>query len=57
MCILEGDMDRVGPDPGCVKQRTGASEEDVQRVMSLEGVRKWKWLKGKTELEKGVLIT
>lgn len=55
LCISEGDVDRVGcPDPGCVKQGTKASEEDVRRVVSTEEVRRWKWLKDKKELEKGV---
>lgn len=50
-------MDRVGcPDLGCVKQGTKASEDDVQRVVSPEEVRRWKWLKEKRELEKGVPI-
>ena len=57
LCISEGDVDRVGcPDLGCVKQGMKASEEDVQRVVSSEEVRRWKWLKEKRELEKGVLI-
>lgn len=49
-------MDRVGcPDPGCVKQGTKASEEDVRRVVSSEEVKRWRWLRDKKELEKGVL--
>jgi hypothetical protein len=57
LCISEGDVDRVGcPDPGCVKQGTKASEEDVRRVVSSEEVERWKWLKDKKELEKGTLV-
>lgn len=54
LCISEGDVDRVGcPDPGCVKEGTKASEEDVRRIVSLEEVERWKWLRDKKELEKG----
>lgn len=49
-------MDRIGcPDPGCVKQGTKASEEEVRRVVSSEEVTRWKWLKEKKELEKGIV--
>lgn len=57
LCISEGDVDRVGcPDPGCVKQGAKASEEDVRRVVSMEEVARWKWLKEKKELEKGMVF-
>lgn len=57
LCISEGDVDRVGcPDPGCVKQGSKASEEDIRRVVSTEEVARWKWLKEKKELERGVLL-
>ena len=57
LCISEGDVDRVGcPDPECVKQGTKAPEDDVRRVMSSEGVTRWKWLKEKKELEKGMKL-
>lgn len=57
LCISEGNVDRVGcPDPGCVKQGTTATEEDIQRVVSSEEVTRWKWLKEKKELEKGMLL-
>jgi len=57
LCISEGDGDRIGcPDPGCVKQGTKASEEDVRRVVSSEEVARWKWLKEKKELEKDPTI-
>lgn len=47
-------MDRVGcPDPGCVKGGREANEEEVRRVVSEEGVRRWKWLREKRALEKG----
>lgn len=57
LCISEGDVDRVGcPDPGCIRQGTGASEEDIRRVVSSEEVKRWKWLKDKKEFEKGVQV-
>jgi len=57
LCISEGDVDRVGcPDPGCVKQGARALEEDIRRVVSPEEVTRWKWLKEKKELEKGMLL-
>lgn len=57
LCISEGDVDRVGcPDPGCVKQGTKALEKDIQRVVSSEEVKRWRWLKDKKELERGALI-
>lgn len=55
LCISEGDVDRIGcPDPECVKQGVKAPEDDVRRVMSPEEVTRWKWLKEKKELEKGM---
>jgi len=55
LCISEGDVDRVGcPDLECVKQGTKAPEDDVRRVMNSEEVTRWKWLKEKKELEKGM---
>lgn len=54
LCITEGAVDRVGcPDPGCVKGGREANEEEVRRVVSEEGVRRWKWLREKRALEKG----
>lgn len=50
-------MNRVGcPDPECVKKGTKASEEDVRRVVSSEEATRWKWLKEKKELEKGIVL-
>ena len=55
LCISEGDVDRVGcPDLGCVKQGAKALEEDIRRVVGPEEVTRWKWLKEKRELEKGI---
>ena len=50
-------MDRIGcPDPECVKHGAKAPEDDVRRVVSSEEVTRWKWLKEKKELEKGMTL-
>jgi E3 ubiquitin-protein ligase RNF14 len=54
--IREGDVGRVGcPDPGCVKDRREATEEELRRVVSEEQVTRWKWLVEKRMLEKGTV--
>lgn len=54
MCIEEGDVGRVGcPDPECVKAGREAGEEEVARVVSDVGVKRWKWLREKRNLDKG----
>ena len=55
MCIEEGDVGRVGcPDPDCVKEKSEANEEEVARVVSVAEVQRWRWLREKRDLEKGV---
>ena len=57
LCIAEGDISRVGcPDPKCVKEGREANEEEVRRVVSEEEVRRWKWLRQKQMLERGMFI-
>ncbi|KAJ4476743.1 hypothetical protein J3R30DRAFT_3488613 [Lentinula aciculospora] len=52
LCITEGDVSRVGcPDPNCVKEGRQADEEEVARVVSEEGVARWRWLKEKSMME------
>jgi E3 ubiquitin-protein ligase RNF14 len=54
MCIQEGDVGRVGcPDPECVKAGREAVEEEVARVVTDAGVKRWRWLREKRNLEKG----
>ena len=55
MCIEEGDVTRVGcPDPECVKKGNEAGEEEVARVVTEAELQRWKWLKEKRNLERGV---
>lgn len=55
LCVAEGDVARVGcPDPQCVKAGNAAGEEEVRRVLTEEEVQRWRWLKQKQLLEKGV---
>lgn len=65
MCIVEGDVGRViCPDPECVKKRGKKSgeyveveEEEVRRVVGNErAVGRWKWLRRKREIEKGMCV-
>ncbi|KAF8832568.1 hypothetical protein HHX47_DHR1002011 [Lentinula edodes] len=57
LCITEGDVLRVGcPDPQCVKEGRQANEEEVARAVSEEAVARWRWLKEKSMIEKGILI-
>ncbi|KAI0762769.1 RWD-domain-containing protein [Fomes fomentarius] len=53
LCIKEGDIGRVGcPDPGCVKERREANEEEVRRVVTEAELLRWKWLRTKRALER-----
>ena len=55
LCITEGDIGHVGcPDPRCVKAGREANEEEIRRVVTEEEVQRWKWLREKRELEKGL---
>ena len=55
LCIAEGDVERVGcPDPECVKAGRQAVEEEVARVASMEEIRRWRTLKEKRIMEKGL---
>lgn len=55
-CIAEGCVERVGcPDPECVKSRREAVEAEVARVTTPEELSRWKWLKEKRALEKGLI--
>lgn len=55
LCITEGDVERVGcPDPACVKDGREASEEEVRRIVTEDEVIRWRWLRDKRMLEKGV---
>ena len=55
LCIAEGDVGRVGcPDPQCVKEGKEAKEDEVRRAVSEEEVRRWKWLRQKRLIEKGL---
>ena len=57
LCIREGDVGRVGcPDPGCVKEQREAAEEEVRRVVTEEEVLRWKWLRTKRALERGMTM-
>lgn len=54
MCITEGDIRRVGcPHPDCIKANREAEEEEVARVITEEGIRRWKWLREKQMIERG----
>ena len=55
LCIKEGDVGRVGcPDPECVKEHREAIEEEVRRVVTEEEVLRWRWLRTKRALERGM---
>lgn len=57
LCITEGEISRVGcPDPQCVKSGREADAEEVARIVTEVGVRRWRWLRGKRDLEKGKLM-
>ena len=57
LCIKEGDVRRVGcPDPSCVKEQREATEEEVRRVVTEEEVLRWRWLRTKRALEKGMTV-
>ncbi|KAF9451772.1 RWD-domain-containing protein [Macrolepiota fuliginosa MF-IS2] len=57
LCIEEGDVGRVGcADPDCVKAGREAKEEEVARVVSEEGLRRWRWLREKRNLERDPTI-
>lgn len=57
LCIKEGSVERVVcPEPCCVKKSREASEEELRRVVSDEEVRRWKWLRVKKAMEKGVVL-
>lgn len=54
LCIAEGDVGRVGcPDAICVKEGREATEEEVRRVVTDDGVRRWKWLRQKRLTDRG----
>lgn len=56
LCIKEGSVERVVcPEPSCIKNSREASEEELRRVVSDEEVRRWKWLRVKKAMEKGML--
>lgn len=55
LCITEGDVGRVGcPDPECVKAGREANEEEVARVVTDQDLQRWRWLREKRALEKGM---
>jgi len=55
MCIEEGDVNRVGcPDPECVKKGSEAGEEEVARVVTEPELKRWRWLKEKRNIERGI---
>lgn len=57
MCIEEGDVGRVGcPDPDCVKAGREAVEVEVARVVTDAGVKRWRWLREKRNLDKDPTI-
>lgn len=66
MCIVEGDVGGVGcPDPECVKKKGKeggedvfeAEEEEVRRVVGEErAVGRWKWLRRKRQVERGMCV-
>jgi E3 ubiquitin-protein ligase RNF14 len=57
LCIAEGDVARVTcPDPECVKAQREATEDEVRRIVNDEELKRWKWLKEKRMLEKGMFI-
>jgi E3 ubiquitin-protein ligase RNF14 len=52
---MEGDIRRVCcPDPECVKAGREAEEEEVVRVVNEDELRRWRWLKEKRILDKGL---
>ena len=55
MCIEEGDVNRVVcPDPECVKKGSEAEEEEVARVVTETELKRWRWLKEKRNIERGI---
>lgn len=57
LCIAEGDVARVTcPDPECVKAQREATEDEVRGIVNDEELARWKWLKEKRMLEKGIFI-
>lgn len=55
-CIAEGDVGRVAcADEQCVKEGRQAEENEVRRVVSDDEVIRWKWLRAKKIMEKGMI--
>jgi hypothetical protein len=55
--IAEGSVEKVGcPHSLCIKEGREAAEDDVLRVVSEEEVKRWRWLREKRSLEKGVSV-
>ena len=54
-CVLEGDVGRVGcPDPACVKEKSEVGEEEVRKILTEQEAERWKWLREKRAIEKGL---
>ena len=54
--IAEGDIGHVGClDPECIKAGKEATEEEVQKVVLEDDVRRWRFLREKRMYEKGKL--
>jgi E3 ubiquitin-protein ligase RNF14 len=60
LSIDEGDIEKIAcPDVDCVKKKGKegslmVEEGELRRLVGDEGVKRWKWLKEKKEIEKGV---
>lgn len=53
--IREGDVERVMcPEVGCEKDELPVTEEELRVVLTEEEVERWRWLKRKRELERGM---